>query len=653
MTSGAKPLGAASLVAALLMLAPAAARAAGDPAPVPRPDALQQPVEDGCQRNPVGLLTFSSPEWVYVYSRESFNPDPARARLIEGTASFSDTATGDLPQNHDYYDFNTDVDPDPGYGYLLGGDPATKTGNFGDSPTLHVEWETDTLGRYAWITQGDRLKLWGSWVWDCGHWGQGFAADPNDPLGSAVSDTDYFLPGTNQTGGLRGEGSEFHPMQAVVVRRKTSTLAEAAETQVDVFMSSAGTIAHSEGKCSLAHPPSGPTSYGPEWTACINDPANQRQPVNDRDYSFFIPAPPKPSPEAQLRLRIVDRNPAGRGPKEIVVPHQDGVEVTVPFDGFGNDSERLAYGKTFFLGWDGPVQDIPARVAVDFKKLTIHHSLDDPGPSTSLGVPPGEWNLYSDINGAWTLINDYAPALGAVNSGDVLNLDHTYSLTVPKDGGLRVAIDGRECDLPRIKPCPITSEVAEDNDSPGTAADSYPSLAAALGTHTLKPPGADPNWELTYEVRQLSPAVHVTGPGAGPAPCIDTFAPTSQIVRRGVRAYRHHIRLRGRSRDRDCLGRARPRRVELSVARRTGSGECRFLSKDGHLSAPRRCAKRSYLKARGRGGWHAFRRWPGLPGTYLIASRAVDAVGNLELRSTAANSFRFEVGRDLRILALP
>ena len=80
MRLGAKPIGGALLAALLLAPVPAAAIAGGDPPPVPRPDALQQPLEDGCQRSPVGLLTFSSPEWVYVYAHESFNPNPARAR---------------------------------------------------------------------------------------------------------------------------------------------------------------------------------------------------------------------------------------------------------------------------------------------------------------------------------------------------------------------------------------------------------------------------------------------------------------------------------------------------------------------------------------------------------------------------------------------
>src|SRR3954467_1425711 len=89
-----------------------------------RPDALQQPLKDGCQRNPAGLLTFSSPEWVYVYGG---NPEVSR---LEGTAHVSSPAGEDLPENHLSYDINANVDPDGPYKYLLGGDPAKKNGNF-------------------------------------------------------------------------------------------------------------------------------------------------------------------------------------------------------------------------------------------------------------------------------------------------------------------------------------------------------------------------------------------------------------------------------------------------------------------------------------------------------------------------------------------
>src|SRR3954454_4369577 len=113
------------------LLALAAWAAAGLWAAVPaaadnnnRPDALQQPLKDGCQRNPAGLLTFSSPEWVYVYGG-----DP-EVRLLDGNAHVSSPAGEDLPETHLSYATTANVDPDPPYRYLLGGDPAKKNGNF-------------------------------------------------------------------------------------------------------------------------------------------------------------------------------------------------------------------------------------------------------------------------------------------------------------------------------------------------------------------------------------------------------------------------------------------------------------------------------------------------------------------------------------------
>src|SRR3954471_6691699 len=102
------------LVLAVLPLAAlwAAAPAAADNNN--RPDALQQPLKDGCQRNPAGLLTFSSPEWVYVYGG-----DP-EVRTLAGTFHFLSPAGEDLPENHLSYDMDANVAPDGPYQYLLG-----------------------------------------------------------------------------------------------------------------------------------------------------------------------------------------------------------------------------------------------------------------------------------------------------------------------------------------------------------------------------------------------------------------------------------------------------------------------------------------------------------------------------------------------------
>ena len=284
-----------------LLLALALTGATGaDP---PRPNAIDQPLSDGCQRNPAGLLAFTSPEWTYV------NRDPA-PHFAEGTAHLTHTAGADLPQGHQFYDLNTNVDVDPSYVYLLGGDPAKKNGNFAGSDEttnrLHVEWESGTVPMYAWPTENDRLALWGSWIWDCGHWGQG------------INDPDYFLPGTNENpgaAGLRGEQTEFHPVRAMVVTRQAPAQTAASETEADVFISSEGNIAHATEQCALDHPAPSTVSYGPDYTACVSDPANRRQPVNDRDYRFFVPAPPRSPRPGRPCATACSTAPTATGPR--------------------------------------------------------------------------------------------------------------------------------------------------------------------------------------------------------------------------------------------------------------------------------------------------------------------------------------------------
>src|SRR4051794_17367403 len=117
---------AAVVVAAIAVLAPASALATTDV----QPNSQTQPLADGCQRSPAGLLTFTSPEWVYVYRERE-------PRVVEGTAVSTHTAGGDLPQGHDWYDLNSNINVDPAYAFLLG------TGNFAgngeETGRLHVE----------------------------------------------------------------------------------------------------------------------------------------------------------------------------------------------------------------------------------------------------------------------------------------------------------------------------------------------------------------------------------------------------------------------------------------------------------------------------------------------------------------------------------
>ena len=418
-----------------------------------------------------------------LYGRQPPLQPPYDTALVGSDAG---SASGDLPQGHDWYDLNSNINVDPQYSYLLGS--ANYTGAGEETGRLHVEWETGSVPKFVWPTESDRVKLWGSWVWDCGHWGQSF----NDP--------DYFLPGQQETPGatgVPGERTEFHPMRAMVVTRANQSRSAHTETETDAYISTDGTIAHAEAQCAYEHPAPSSATYGPDYTACVNDPSKRWQPANDTNYTFFVPAPPKPSPDAILTYRVVDMA-GGNGPREQITPQTDGIQVTVPFAGFGTTGQRITYGKSFFVGWSSDPTP-PQRVQIKLGELKVIHSLDpNPDHPTQTGVPPGEYNLYLDANGYWQYLNDWVPGLGAVTDGQTFDIGRTVNLYVPAGGGLRVFTHGRECDLPKINPCPNTTEVADDNDVPGNAIDQFPSVSAALGKHVLRPDSG--NYELTYFV---------------------------------------------------------------------------------------------------------------------------------------------------------
>jgi hypothetical protein len=288
-------------------------------------------------------------------------------------------------------------------------------------------------------------------------------------------------------------------MRAMVVQRANPSASSATRSETDVYISTDGTIAHAEAQCALAHPPPNPDSYGTDYTACVQDPSQRYQQVNDRNYSFFVPAPPKPSSSAKLTYSVVDRGVGVNSPTEQIQVQSNGITVTIPFKKFGVSGARQVYGKSFLVGWDVDPTP-PTHLQAHFTNLTVAHSLDPPS-DTSAGTddPGAEWNLYVDLNGYWTLVNDWAPGLSFLLDGTSLALNKTIDIYVPAGRGVRLYVHGRECDLPKIQPCPTnTGEVASDNDVPGEILDQYSSATAALGTHTSTADSGD--YQLTYSI---------------------------------------------------------------------------------------------------------------------------------------------------------
>jgi hypothetical protein len=464
---------AAPLVA--LALVSGSAESAG---PAKRPQPYPQAQHDGCQRSASGLVSGNSPAWVYV------NRDRT-PKFAKGTAFNSHVYSDDLSTNHKAYDWQIDIRPDAAYRNYVGGSPTKHTGNFAGSDGekvgyLHTEWENKVVPTFVWPSERDRVQVWGAWIWDCAHWNKDYsdngAADP-------------------------GEKTEFHSLRGIVVQRKNRYGGSHGETQADAFISSDGTRAHASAECSLSHHPINGDQYDAGYKTCMQNPANAWQPVNDRNYTFFVPAPPKPSSTSRLTFGVISR--LSGGPPETVRKTSHGIRVTVKFKGFGALHARLRYGKTFLVGWKD-ARPTGQHLAVKLGTLTVIHSLD-PNPNAhnfQQSTPPGEYVMFLEVNGSWLRLNQLSPGLSSVSDGQTFKLGRTIKLFVPATAKLRVYAQGWECDVGgELFPCPTgRHEIALFNDPIGDRIAEL-SLSQAPGTHTLKSTSGD--WKLTYEVSKL------------------------------------------------------------------------------------------------------------------------------------------------------
>ena len=541
---------AATVVAGLLIIlwlraSPVAVASPSPPDPVGTTTSPSQSLADGCQRNPPGLFSRNSPEWTYIYNTPS-NQAPPPPQWVTGTvSSFNPSfaavhvAGGDLPMGHSAYDYNVNLVPNPQFQFLLAGDATKKTGNYAgngeETNRLHTEWEDLSVPKFAWAEPGDTLTEKGSWVWDCGHWGTASEIFPPGP--------DYIVPNggqrclipqldPQQCGAISGEAAEFHPYRALWDVRKQSN-SPYAENQAELFVSTDKTLAGREADCAHDNRPpnfSLPTAtadapnfttyyltYPSGYNSCLTTTGNNWQDVSG-SYSFFLPAPPKPSNAGSLVYRVANHGSTSNAPAPTMTREGDGVRVTFNLSTDPVAKQTLMMGYTVYIGWQFiPSPNVPTHLRVSLDKLEIHRAMDAPDCRTTniqcssqstrqnqSGLPPGEWNLYWDLSGNWGQWGRGEadpPAQGElkVNDGDVLQGNQVVDVYVPPGQGWRLFMHGRECDLGALgvlagrvgdlADCPSNTEIADNNDVPGMILDSYSSAGASLNNCVPGLPG--------------------------------------------------------------------------------------------------------------------------------------------------------------------
>jgi len=85
--------------------------------------------------------------------------------MAEGTVHRANIAHADTFNNHDSMDFNFAFRPDPHHFRVLSTEPEFSS----DRYLMGVEWERAHYPEHVWPTVGDRVSVFGYWIFDCGH----------------------------------------------------------------------------------------------------------------------------------------------------------------------------------------------------------------------------------------------------------------------------------------------------------------------------------------------------------------------------------------------------------------------------------------------------------------------------------------------------
>lgn len=440
------------------------------------PDPAKQAQADGCARSRTLEFSRLAPGWAYVGDKNApaTSPSPAPqwlAGVVQANGASPDASHpsgGDDPTTHDSFDLNFNVLPDAAYTGLMGTGNAAGEGE--ETNRVHLERETKYEPTWTWPDAGDRVQVLGSWVWDCGHW------DPG------------------------GERTEIHPYRALWDERVPSTRSPYGESEGDLYVSTDATPAGQIAEC--AHRTKGDqqafkscTFTQPNWLDVSGD------------YSLTLQAPPKPPGATSLAVRVVDRG-------STVDPQWTqtiaGNTLTLRFHLTSTSPNRLIVAKQVFFGWR-PLRKV-IHLRLTFTKLLTRRAMD-PGCPHSLancGTPetlrqdqisaaPGEWLVYTDVAGQWTLW----PGVLKARDGSTFAVQRSTDVYVTPRQPWRLFVFTHECDFgvgswthvnAPMAPCPSSHEFGNfvGDDVPGEIVVHYRG-ANAVGRHALDGSLASPS----------------------------------------------------------------------------------------------------------------------------------------------------------------
>ena len=436
------------------------------------PNSHLQPLIDGCERSNTSIaLTVA--EWVYVHRaavlKARLHGDQTAGRqTLEGVVTDSKPSGDDQFISHDYVDFSEDVHVDAKYDGLVG---------TGDSPhAMHTELEEARIPQWAWPQIGDRTRQSGSYIWDCGHWGNG-EADPTHGISQFVPyDPAETLQDVLKRGTISGEGTELHPLYEVATFRKDAAGILGNQTvgtplkHLDVWITGDGTPAYREEECAAR-------GIMPLLSLIYESSICPRFRDVGGHYSYTIALGPKPDPASTIAINPLivhpetDADLAAAAPSNVhIVPNAAAGLVTVSFDLPHRAKPPVHFGISVETGWTLAPAAVHHVVTID--RIHINATLDgatEPSlnPLTSslpvapkeITHDPGDWVLFAAVNGHWwqippDLLSVQGHRFNAVYAGDEFRPARTFDFWLPAGVQPTIFVSGRECDIPLMDCAP-------------------------------------------------------------------------------------------------------------------------------------------------------------------------------------------------------
>ena len=401
----------------------------------------------GTKTSGLEQLIMVDPEWAPVENGPVVESTPV---LVHGTVvdSHGDRG-GDFPATHVQNDQNTFIRLDDADSGRLA------TGN--TDGLLDLEWEVGAYPDWAWASPGDRIVALGRWIFDCGH--------PN-PLGRCSNSGDQCIlssdcGGAACNGAHFGYRTEMHPPQAVAVLRppQGAVITPGSRgddnkradrddgepqlaTRADVFVSEFGG-AVGDG-CILTHRDSIPALIGANCFPLVDPVA----PINDADFSFDLPLPPRPRRASNPVWSITPHatpgaiNRAAVGAEVAITPVLNVAEphlaVTVRMSHAIAGRLPTGFAASITAGWQRPTEMEFKHVRVFIEGIQVRNPLK-PAEDVADRPAPG-WRAQVAVNGSWRQLSGLQDIKTA---GFVAQIPPIVAdLFLTRGGALRIQADG-------------------------------------------------------------------------------------------------------------------------------------------------------------------------------------------------------------------